>query len=88
MIRISQIQLPVGHTKKQLESAICKKLRVSDNDIKSVKYSLVKMSLDARNKEKITYNYVVYPVTEIGSSAFTGGYIDRRFNNITRERQA
>ena len=59
MIRISQIQLPVGHTKKQLESAICKKLRVSDNDIKSVKYSLVKMSLDARNKEKITYNYVV-----------------------------
>ena len=29
------------------------------DDIKSVKYSLVKMSLDARNKEKITYNYVV-----------------------------
>ena len=59
MIRISQIQLPVGHTQKQLESAICKKLRVNDNAIKSVRYSLVKMSLDARNKEKITYNYVV-----------------------------
>ena len=59
MIRISQIQLPVGHSRKQLESAICRKLRVSDNDIKSVKYSLVKKSLDARNKDKITYNYVV-----------------------------
>jgi len=32
----------------------------------------------------ITYNDVVYPVTEIGSYAFTGGYIDRRFNNITK----
>ena len=59
MIRISQIQLPVGYGQKQLESAICRKLRVSENDIKSIKYSIVKKSLDARNKEKITYNYVV-----------------------------
>ena len=59
MIRISQIQLPARHTKQQLESAICKKLRVNDNAIKTVKYSLVKQSLDARNKERITYNYVI-----------------------------
>ncbi len=59
MIRISQIQLPVDHTKAQLERAICKKLRVSDNDIRSVRYSIVKLSLDARNKNNITYNYVV-----------------------------
>lgn len=60
MIRISQIQLPVGHTQKQLESAVCRKLRVNDNSIKNIRYSIMKMSLDARNKEKITCNYVVH----------------------------
>ena len=59
MIRISQIKLPVGHSQKQLEAAICKKLRVSDNDIRSIRYSLIKKSLDARNKDRITWNYVV-----------------------------
>lgn len=59
MIRISQIQLPVDHTKAQLESSICKKLRVNDNAIESIKYSIVKRSLDARNKNHITYNYVI-----------------------------
>lgn len=59
MIRISQIQLPVDHTKAQLESSICKKLRVNDNAIESIKYSIVKRSLDARNKNNITYNYVI-----------------------------
>ena len=59
MIRISQIKLPVGHSQKQLEAAICKKLRVSENDIKSIRYSLIKKSLDARNKEKISWNYIV-----------------------------
>ena len=59
MIRISQVQLPVDHTQAQLESSICKKLRVNDNAIASIKYSIVKRSLDARNKDNITYNYVI-----------------------------
>ncbi|MBR5931504.1 MAG: FAD-dependent oxidoreductase [Lachnospiraceae bacterium] len=59
MIRISQVQLPVDHTQAQLESSICKKLRVNENAIESIKYSIVKRSLDARNKDNITYNYVI-----------------------------
>lgn len=59
MIRISQVHLPVNHTKSQLESSICKKLHVDEHEIKSIKYSLVKRSLDARNKDNITYNYVI-----------------------------
>lgn len=59
MIRITQIQLPVEHSQADLESAICRKLRVSDNAISSVKYSIVKRSLDARNKSNITFNYVI-----------------------------
>ncbi len=59
MIRISQIQLPVQHSQADLESAICRKLRVDTNAISSVKYSIVKRSLDARNKANITFNYVI-----------------------------
>ncbi len=59
MIRISQIQLPVLHSQADLESAICRKLRVDENAICSIKYTIVKRSLDARNKSNITFNYVI-----------------------------
>lgn len=86
MIRISQIQLPVGHGQKQLEAVICKKLRVNEHDIKSIRYSLVKKSLDARNKERITYNYVVDVEVENEEEILNGCKKSKTISRVNEKR--
>lgn len=55
MIRISQIKLPVKHTKNDLLNNIQKSLKLKDNNFK---YKIIKKSIDAR-KGEIKYIYTV-----------------------------
>lgn len=56
MIRISQIKLPIRHTKEDMLQAIAKALRVSPGKIQE--YKIMKQSIDAR-KNEIKYIYTV-----------------------------
>ena len=56
MIRISQMKLPVTHTKAQLEKKIAKTLKNPGN---SFTYEIKKQSLDCRHKN---YKIFVYTV--------------------------
>lgn len=56
MIRISQIKLPVSHTKQDLVHEICKKLKCNENEFE---YKLSKKSIDARKREGLQYIYSV-----------------------------
>ena len=51
MIRINQIKLPIGHSKKQLEDKIRKILKIRDGI--EVEYEIFKKSLDARKKPEL-----------------------------------
>lgn len=73
MIRINQIKLPVQHTKQDLQKAICKVLR--NREIKT--YTIIKQSLDARDKQKLHYSYSV----EIPETGFTQQEIQKLLNN-------
>lgn len=57
MIRINQLKLHVRYEEKDLMKAICKQLRVAENDI--INYKIVKRSLDARKKPNLHYVLVV-----------------------------
>ena len=56
MIRISQIKLPIRHTKEDMLQAIAKALRLSPGRIRG--YEIMKQSIDAR-KNEIKYIYTV-----------------------------
>ncbi|EJX02783.1 hypothetical protein EVA_09109 [gut metagenome] len=49
MIQISQLKLPVGHTKKELERKIAKTLKLGNLPFT---YEIRRQSLDARKKEE------------------------------------
>lgn len=55
MIRISQLKLPVDHTPADLKKAIDKNLKGQ----KIQSWHIKKQSLDARDKENLTYQYVI-----------------------------
>lgn len=55
MIRISQLKLPVDHTPADLKKAIDKNLKGQ----KIQAWHIKKQSLDARDKESLTYQYVI-----------------------------
>lgn len=58
MLRIRQIKVEVlADNSENLKKAIAKKLKISENEIKS--FSIKKQSLDARNKNEISYVYEV-----------------------------
>lgn len=73
MIRINQIKLPVQHTEQDLQKAICKVLRKPE--IKT--YTIIKQSLDARDKQKLHYSYSV----EISETGFTQKEIRKLLTN-------
>lgn len=57
MLRINQIKLSPDHSKKDLDLAVYKALRLSSND--RCDYTVVKRSIDARHKPEIHYIYSV-----------------------------
>ena len=57
MIKIKNLKLPVGYTQEDIRSAVCKNLRLSDNNIQSVR--IHKISIDARKKDNVYYNATV-----------------------------
>lgn len=57
MLRISQLKLPVTHTREQLEKKIIKTLRISRKDLGQ--YYIRKRSLDARKKPELYYVYSI-----------------------------
>lgn len=57
MIRISQLKLPVTHTRDDLERKLARTIRVSPEQIHS--YKIVKQSIDARKKEELLYIYTI-----------------------------
>lgn len=56
-IRINNIVLKINEDKQLLENKICKKLKVSKGEVRSVK--IIKESLDARKKNDIRFTYAV-----------------------------
>ena len=56
-IRINNLTLGIDDSKEVLEKKVCKKLKISDQDIK--KLTIIKESLDARKKNEIKFNYCV-----------------------------
>ncbi len=59
-IKISQLKLPVGHTKDALEEKIRKTLKINTEDLLS--YEIVKQSIDARKKPDIKWVYTIQAV--------------------------
>ena len=57
MIRLSQVKVPIRHTKETVMQAVAKQLRITPAEIASVQYK--KRSIDARKKEEICYIYAV-----------------------------
>ena len=55
MIRISQIKLPIHHTKEELDQKVKKMLGLD----KVPEYKIKKQSLDARKKQDMKYSYTV-----------------------------
>ena len=56
MIRITQLKLPVSHSKEDLRKKIAKSLRCSEDDFS---YEIVRQSLDARQKENKKFVYTI-----------------------------
>ena len=57
MIRVSQLKLPLSHTKEELFEKLRKKLRVEEKEI--LDFTIRKRSLDARRADQIHYTYAV-----------------------------
>ncbi len=57
MIRISQLKLPITHTREQLYERAAKTLRIPAEALKSL--TVVKRSVDARKKEQILFIYTL-----------------------------
>lgn len=61
MLRLTEIKLPLDHAAADLQTAICKKLRIAPADLTS--YSIFKRSYDARKKGAVTFVYILDIVT-------------------------
>ena len=60
MLRISQLKLPITHTKEELEQKIRKVLRLS----KTPSYTILRRSVDARKKPELFFQYSIDVVVE------------------------
>lgn len=56
-IRISNIALDINEDIENLHEKVCKKLKVSSQDLK--KFKILRESIDARKKDNITFNYTI-----------------------------
>lgn len=56
MIRITQLKLPINHTKEQLEKKIARTLKCQEG---SFTYEIIRQSLDARHKDDKKFAYTV-----------------------------
>ena len=57
MLRLTEIKLPLDHTAADLQTAICKKLRIAPADL--ISYNIFKRSYDARRKGAVTFVYIL-----------------------------
>lgn len=57
MIRVSQLKLPVSHSREQLEKKLAKTLRIPWKEIES--YEIIRQSIDARQKPDLRYVYTI-----------------------------
>ncbi|MBS6195285.1 MAG: NAD(P)-binding protein [Clostridiales bacterium] len=62
MIRISQLKLPLNHTRRMMEEKICQQLKIKNTDL--ISWKIVKRSVDARKKPELTFVYTVEVETE------------------------
>ena len=51
MLRITQLKLPVGHTKEQLKKKLLKTIHIKESGLNT--YTIRKRSLDARKKPEL-----------------------------------
>jgi len=57
MLRLTEIKLPLDHTEADLQTAICKKLRIAPAELNS--YNIFKRSYDARKKGAVSFVYIL-----------------------------
>ena len=57
MIRLSQVKLPISHSREELEQKAAKALKISPSQIKGLQ--ITKQSIDARKRDQVTYSYVL-----------------------------
>ena len=57
MLRITQLKLPVGHTKEQLKKKLLKTIHIKESGLNT--YTIRKRSLDARKKPELYYVYTI-----------------------------
>lgn len=62
MIRISQLKLPLNHSRKMMEEKICQQLKIKDSDL--ISWTIIKRSVDARKKPELKFVYTVDVETE------------------------
>lgn len=57
MLRLRELKLPLNHTEEDLRSAICKRLKLTDSELRD--YSVFKRSYDARRPDDILLVYTL-----------------------------
>jgi uncharacterized protein len=57
MLRLTEVKLPLDHTKADLQSAILKKLAIDPTDL--IRYTVFKRSYDARKRGAVSFVYIV-----------------------------
>ena len=57
MLKITQLKLPVGHTKSDLQKKICRELRIQDKRL--ISYQIIRRSVDARKKPELFFVYTI-----------------------------
>lgn len=78
MIRVSQLKMPLTHTKEELFQELLRVMRISGERI--LRFEILKRSLDARKAEDIHYTYTL----DVGISDEAGYLKKNRNRNITR----
>ena len=81
MIRISQIKLPCGHSREELENRIRRALRLRDRD--ALRYEIRRHSVDARKKPRLFDIYTVDVDTGKGAGAERKLVLRLRSKDIT-----
>ena len=57
MIRLTELRLPIDHSLEELETAICKRLSISLEDL--IRYEVFKRSYDARKNVALSFIYTL-----------------------------
>lgn len=78
MLRIKNLILPVDHSEEDLRNLIVNKIKINNNGLLS--FRIVKRSLDARKKDRISYVYSVDVETSAERSVLSNL---RKFKNVS-----